>query len=342
MSVEPSNEVSTRTPGSARPRSRVIARIRSGLRAAFIENASLKFVAMVLSITIFLLVNSDKDTFVTVDVDLAYTMPGDRMLVSKPVDSIQITVRGSWRRIKRFDERSLGNVRVDLSNMTSGDFVFQKNMLRLPTGIELVSISPRSMRLQFDKRAQKQLLVMVPLLGTPARGFRVRNKVAEPSRVTVEGAASILSRVTEIRTREIDLSGRSESFVTEVPLVLDDEYLRVQADPHVRVRVELFEELVERRVKGIAVSIRAGTGLSGPLKTSFRVKPTTVTVTFRGAADTVAKIDPAKLSAYVQVYADDALARKGRKAMVVVDGIPAGVGTEVEPRELVLTPLETQ
>jgi len=52
------------------------------------DNVGLKFLSMVLAVTVFLLVNTDKDREITARVGVSYTMPEDKVLISDRVEEV--------------------------------------------------------------------------------------------------------------------------------------------------------------------------------------------------------------------------------------------------------------
>lgn len=306
------------------------------VRGAVLENASLKFVALVLSITIFVMVNTEKDAVISIDVEIAYTMPEDRVLISDPVDKLRVSVTGSWRRVRRFDERELDPVRIDLTNMPSGEFVFQKEMIRLPRGLRVRSISPLSMRLLFDKRVAKEVRVRVTTIGTPQRGYKMSARSFRPEKVIIRGPAGELSGIDEVRTSDVSLDGKSSTFRTVVPVITSNSRIEVVGKRDIEVNVTMEPELVAREIGPLPVVVHAGSGIAQPVKTRFVTTPAAVSVVLRGPAAVVDVLAKDALEAYVQLYAEDAVTGKTRKAAVLLQGVPTGVGVEIRPREVVL------
>jgi YbbR domain-containing protein len=198
-----------RAVGADEPRRGAGALVKAALRAAFVDNAPLKFVALVLSLTIFILVHSDEDAVIGAYVKVSYTMPADRVLVSEPVDQVRITVKGPWRRIRRFEERSLEPIHLDLTSVRSGEFAFQDDMIKLPPGVELQSITPVTMRLTFEGRAEKSVPVTVATAGRPAHGYALEGVVATPSHVVIRGAETVVAATTTVRTRDVGVEGKT-------------------------------------------------------------------------------------------------------------------------------------
>src|SRR5262245_3211945 len=217
------------------------------LRNAFVANAALKFVALVLALTVFILVHSDDQEVAGGTVDVNYKLPKDRVLVSDRVDQVRITVKGSRRRIKRFHREELEPINLDLSNMTKGEVFFQRDMIELPEGLELVSITPASLPVQFEELRVKQVPVAVDTTGAQAPGFKIESMPARPAKVQISGAATQVAETRTVRTQEVDLAGRSKSF-RETARLAPPTGITVEGDPVVEVEVSLGEEQGSREL----------------------------------------------------------------------------------------------
>ncbi len=306
--------------------------VRGWLRGAIFDNASIKIVALVLSVTVFILVNTG-DAVINIRVGIIYTMPEDRVLVSTPVDSVRIAISGSWRRIKRFDEREIGRVHIDLRKQEAGEYVLNKGMFKLPPGIKLVSIDPRSIRLSFEKRETRSVPVVVPTDGKPVKGYVVSSVVTTPNQVTVRGAKSSIKRIESLFAAKVSLNGRTASFSQEVSLVSPEKFVEID-QPKVTVRVEITEEQVTRVVNRVPITVR-GAGMTDAQLSRFTTDPPAVDVTLHGSLLAVQGASLQDLTAYIRVFPDDVYGNRPRRPEVVVE-VPAGIGSRVEPRQVVL------
>lgn len=306
-------------------------RFKRGLRHAFVHNAPLKFVALILAVTLFILVNTSK--VITVEVGVSYTMPEDQVLVSNPVDQVRVTIKGSWRRIKRFDERELDRVHADLRDVPGNEYTFSEEAIRLPSGLAVLSIEPRNMPLRFEPAAEKTVRVSVPTSGQPAPGYKVASIVAKPSQITVRGAESAISTLDSVPTRELDLSGKSTSFTEVLPLVppRPSPIIQLIDSKSAEVEVTIAEEMSTRRIEGVEVQIRPGPRFSGPVADRFDLEPPRVDVVLHGPHWTVDSYSD-DIVAYIEVHPDDLSGRSARQAAVQIASPPEGVGIEVVPR----------
>jgi len=310
--------------------------MRDFLRKAVTHNAALKAVALLLSILLFVAVKGDEaDTIMGANVRVIYTPDPHRVLVSEPVDQVRIVVKVRWNRVKRFDAE-LKPIHVDLTKLDDGEFVIQHDMISLPIGLKLVSVTPPSIPLKFEVADTKVLPLFAVTRGSPGAGFKVDRTLVTPSHVSVRGAKTVIDTLTGVETKPISVEGREDSFVVEVPIVLRDANVTlVDAPEKVSVTVSIAEEAASRRVDKLAVQIR-------PIKAGLlppghaHLVPERVAVVLRGGRDAIDKVDEKNLVAYVEMHAED-FTDRDRAAPVWLEGVPDGVAVEVVPRTVELS-----
>ncbi len=304
-------------------------RLSGWLRGAFLDNAAIKFVSLVLSVTIFILVNTGQDVDIGVTVPIRYTMPKDRVLVSEQVDQVRLSIRGSWRRTKRFDEREIEPIHIDLTTRGDGLLLFQEDMVRLPHGLELLSIAPQSAPLRFEPLVSRSVPIAVRTVGEPAPGSHVVEVRPSQETVTIRGAQSAVARVDRVQTIEVAVDGRSESFTATASLVAPPDVELV--DRLTPVMVTIAADEGERVVDAVPVVIHPVFG-GGDLGDRFAVTPPAVTVTLHGTAAEIEAALAQGIEAYVKVSPDDPA---GRSVEVLVRA--PGVGHQVDPPSVQLT-----
>jgi len=304
--------------------------VRRWLRGAFLDNLGLKFLSIVLAVTVFLLVNDNKDREITVRVGVLYVLPEDRVLVSERIDDIRVTLRGPWRRLRNFDERELSRISVDLRNAPTGEIAFTSDMIQAPSGLAIAQISPRSMRVAFDKRTEKTVDVAPVVAGSPQHGYVVLEIKAAPAAVRVRGAESLLAALSSVRTREVSLEGRTDGFAAPTVLVPPDGIELLGTD-QVQVQVRINEELVTRKMPDVPVTA-IGDGID---LTKWTIAPAHVEITLTGALLAVEKSRD-MMRPVVKVVPTD---RSGRDAEVTIEGLPPGVGVRISPERVKLAPV---
>jgi len=304
------------------------------LHGALFENTGLKFLSLVLAVTVFLLINTDKDREITVRVGVKYEVPADKVLVSEQLEEVKVTLKGPWRRLRQFDERELGRIELDLRNSPTGDIEITHDMIsNLPPGLEVMSISPRSARVAFDRRVEK-IVEVTPTTGIgvrPQHGYVVAELKAIPPTIKVRGGERMLAALTAIKTAEVSLEGRIDSFEQLAELVVPDG---VNIDPtqRITVQVRIVEELVTKKMPSLPVAIRG----DGADAAKWQIMPAQVEITLTGAILAVEKAKET-LQPLIRLSASDT---KARDADIVVDGLPPGVGVRISPERVRVTPIK--
>jgi len=305
--------------------------VRRWVRGALLDNVGLKFLALVLAVTVFLLVNTDKEREIRVRAFLEYKVPADKVLISDRLDEVTVAIKGPWRRLRNFDEREINRITLDLSHAPTGEVPITADLVSLPQGLKVVSITPHEVRVAFDKRIEKTVEVAAALEGRPQHGYIMAGHKVVPATVRVRGGERLLAALTQIRTHEVSVQGRTESFDTQIDLA-PPAGVETDSGQHVTVLAEIQEELVTKRLPGLPVAIR-GENVE-PAK--WAVEPAQVEVTLTGA---LLAIDRAKDKLVPYVKLTPAEARAG-EAEVTIEGIPPGVGKRISPERVKVVPVK--
>lgn len=304
--------------------------IRRWIHGALFDNLALKGLSMILAITVFLLVNTDRDREITARVGVSYTLPEDRVLVSERLDEVRITIKGAWQRLRRFDERELERINIDLRRAPSGEIPITTDMIDLPAGLTITSISPRSVRVLFDRRVEKIVEVSPQLTGRPLHGYYVAAVTPSPASLRVRGAAGTLAALSSVRTREVSVEGRAESFSAET-VAVTPEGVEPADSAQVTLDVVISEELVTRNLPAQVVKV-TGEGVD-PSKWS--VSPAQVEISLTGTVLAIEKARAA-LAPVVRLSAHDT---KAREVPVSIEGLPPGIGVKISPERVKVSPV---
>lgn len=330
--LEAIRELAQESSNEALEKGKPMARNVGGwLRVAFVENAGLKIVALVLALTVFILVHSEEKEVSHPLVQITYIQDSDRILVSKAVNQVQISVRGTRRRIERLQKESLERVRIDLRPLSSGELRLQPEMFRLPDGIELIANLP-SINLQFDERDVKMLPVTVDTVGMPASGFKLGRVDSSPSEVRVTGARSVLEGMESVVTKTVNLSNRTKTFEGPVDLIRGD--VSILDSDAVQVTVQIVEELQRRVLEAKSIRL-VNPGLELNMA-RFALDPQTVIVTMYGETHALGAIDSAKVSVYVELGAEDVSLSGTRMAEIKIEPRLSDIAYTITPSEVVL------
>lgn len=304
-------------------------RIRHHLREAFLGNLGLKFLSLVLALTVFLLVNTDRDQHRSTRVGLTYLLPTDRVLVTPQLADVTVDVSGPYRRLRRLE---LDPIEIDLRDGRDAEIPITTAMVKVPSGVTVTSISPPTLRVAFEKRVTRDVAVTPVIAGRAEHGYEVGDVTVEPKQVQASGAEHDIANLTGLRTRELRVDGKNATFTVDTQLVPPDG-VQAQNAGTISVTVEIKQKTESRSLGKLAVRV-IGDGID-PI--AVMTDPPAVEVILSGK---VLAIDEAVKNGVVptiKVTAADVAAH--RQVPVLVGPLPGGVGPELNPSKIEVAPV---
>jgi YbbR domain-containing protein len=301
------------------------------LRDAVTAHIGLKVLALVLTLTVLLLVvSSDEEREITVDVGVTLVLPQGKVLVSEPIEEVRVQIKGPWRRIKRFDERELDQITLDVSQLRGGEVEIRRNLVKVPDGLTVMSITPSSVRVAFEDMVEKEVEVLPVIAGRPAHGYAVvaGGVVTDPAKVVVRGPRGLVSAMSQVRTQDIQVDGHSRALDAEVTL-LPPEGVMVDWKATIAVRVPIAGRWV-----GTEPVVVVGAGVDAA---RLAAQPFDVEIELLGAREAIDRLVAGGVRPTVEVGAS-ALTAGGVMGTVAVDGVPSGVQVVVRPAEVRVAP----
>lgn len=298
-----------------------MAKVREFIVAAVTQNIRYKLVALCLAITLFALVNTTRNHVGWVRVGVTYSLDSERAFVVEPPAFVEVSVRGSWRRVKQLTEEGLDPVRIKVPAESTSDFTV-RDQFTLPPGVEFVSSDPRTLRVETDRSSEKSVKVVVKLEGLPKQGYEVTNATASPAVVKLSGAESVLARIPEIATAPVRLDERTESATEVTKLQLPNELVRTLPES-VSVKIDVGERVVEKELGTFEVK------LTTPPGTSFDFSPQKVRVLARGSGLALQSIPKISVHANLTAATD-------KEALCTVKPAVPGISFEVVPTSVVI------
>lgn len=178
-------------------------------------NIGYRLLALLLAVLLWFFVAGQNNPLVqrTITVPVGARSLSAGMVLVEPLGQVRVTVRGFKRLVQALDVGDL-IAYVDLSHGDEG-VNFTKVHVRVPQGIELLSVTPESVRVQLDKVVEKKVPVRVDLKGTPAPGFTALSPEVTPAEITLSGPSRILQGIQTVRA-EVSLDGLRENLSQRV------------------------------------------------------------------------------------------------------------------------------
>jgi YbbR domain-containing protein len=250
------------------------------------------------AILLWLIVNLQGDYEVEFSIPFVVkNIPDDMAIKSNYPDSVHVKLYGSgWNFLLMYFS---GNHRVslDLSDAERNLFVHLMDNPRvsvsIPRGLEILSISPEMIKIEFDKKVVKKVPVELDAdIVLPAGYGIVGNPELDPDSIEVSGARIIVSKIKLLRTERIKIEDRREDFIGEVNIYNPYGKLVHLSSMKVNVRIKI-QQIVEQEFL-IPVEVR-----SLPEGREVILFPEKVKVIVRGGIDNIATLRDTLIKAFV-------------------------------------------
>jgi YbbR domain-containing protein len=255
---------------------------RRWLRALFLEDWTLKALALVITLGLWFAVTTQRApaTKRLHDVPLEFLLRDGVDIGNEPLDKVDVMLEGSQDKLAVLTARDLV-AQVDVKGLLPGDRnprLTDKNVLmELPEGVRILEITPRSLTLHLEPVVEREVPVEARFEGETPAGFARGPAQVSPDRVRVRGPESHVNAVERAFTETISLAGRRETLTLPQVAVDIPDHKVVPLDAAVSVRVEIGEEQSEHRFANVAVRAESG----------GTVTPQAASVTVRGPRSVV-------------------------------------------------------
>ena len=211
------------------------------LRKLILENWSIKLLSLCLSLSLWFYVTSKGKTEITLTVPLELrNIPQNVAVVGDVTGSLEVRVQGQERALRDVASGKKVVGVLDLSQAKVGENIVRlspDDILR-PSGVAVAYLSPSEVRVKLEPLVRRSIRIEPVLRGTPAAGFRVKKISTSPSRITVEGPASMMNSLNDLQTLPIDIQG-ARADVTVEPRI-DYKGMQVKIiEKNISVRISL-------------------------------------------------------------------------------------------------------
>jgi YbbR domain-containing protein len=271
------------------------------------SNFGLKALALTIAVGLWLAGHRDIERSIEVPVEFRNT-PADLMVMDNRVDFVVLRVTGPRTLVSTMDADEM-KLSLDLS------------LFNIPRGVTVARITPPVVHLRMEPVIKLTLPVSVRISGKPAAGFRIAQTTVQPERVTVQGPAEEVRRLTAVETVPVDLNETRGVPKRPVRLATDGKPLTFSPD-QVEIAVTLEEEQSSRDFAQAEITPQDFKGL-------FTFSPRTVFLRVSGAKIIVDKLQLNKDTVTVSLTG----LAPGEHRLPLVIKLPAGIKV-VEQRPL--------
>jgi YbbR domain-containing protein len=229
------------------PIARAPAALERWLRKIFVEDWSLKLLALVITFVLWLAVTGQNKpvTLRVSGVQLNFLRHEGLEISNELPSSVEVILTGSPGKLDRIGPRDLVAT-VDVSDQQAGERVVRLSLDRvkmdLPEGVKIQGFQPATIPIRLEPSVERQVEVEVKLEGKLPDGYEVTGSSANPAKVRLRGPFDRVNALHKATTETVWLDGRKESFnLPRVAINIADPKIDI-LDPAVDVHVEIAEK----------------------------------------------------------------------------------------------------
>lgn len=193
----------------------------------FFKRHSAKFIAVILSMCLWLYVVNSSPIEVKRPVKVKILLPENKALSSNFDSEFTLELSGPRAFVKNLYSQNktvfFNLQKFKARNDKKYKFRIKEKDLSLPFGVKLKSVSPKSFNLSFSPVASKDLPVRANIVGNLPKEYRLVSHQVIPSHIKVSGPKSVIKKLKFIKTGAIDLGTRVEADAVEVVLDTSDK-----------------------------------------------------------------------------------------------------------------------
>lgn len=255
-------------------------------------------------------------------IDVEIIAPPAFTLLNQSTEDVIIDIAGPQKIIDRVsalisDKKIVARCSIsqdiddEVNDPVRKTIVISKANLNLPDGINIKSIYPEKVVVEFSRLERKYLNVRLQKQGQPAPGYTIENEFIYPSQVEVVGPAHILKMVSDIDTAPIEITGITADKNKTFPWLIDIEQnvttnqdkgqkmisTSVRCEEKVRVWMSVSELLDNITMENIKISILQPTDY----KYHVALQEERISLTVNGPRLMINKLTEADVTAFVDV-----------------------------------------
>ncbi len=207
------------------------------------KNIWLKISSFILAVALWFFVILSGRSGIFMDIPLMYIrVPQGFEVVDFP-KTVNVNIEGQERLLKNLKHNEINAV-IDLSNAKAGRsfYTLTNENIKLPKTLEVTSIEPQTISFTIEKQLKKTVSVQPAIVGVPERGFVIINIKVVPERIDIEGPGNIISKIYNVKTEPIDITGLNNNLQYKAKINLINTNTRVSEQ---KVDVNIFVKRIK-------------------------------------------------------------------------------------------------
>ncbi len=172
-----------------------------------------------------------------------HNLPPEMEVVRGPVERVDVRMSGPRRVVSKVSQLGI-YIPLDLLGAAEGETTFElfTSDIKVPERITVTRVSPSSVTVFLEKTVKKKVGIVVPVEGTPMKGFKAMKPVITPETMDIQGPRSRLAAIETLKTVSISVEGAIEDVIGETSVIFpEDGVVHAINRSSVQYRIPLVE-----------------------------------------------------------------------------------------------------
>ncbi|TFG64762.1 MAG: hypothetical protein E4H36_02085 [Spirochaetales bacterium] len=232
---------------------------RKSIPELIFSNWPVKVLSLSIAVVLFLLYRlaTQEERFFNIPITL--TVNDEYIPSGNYPRKVRITLKGQENDIFLVMEEDI-EAEVDLSGFVN-EGIFKAPVLIHKKGNALtlenieIRVDPIQITVALERKIKKSLEVFPTISGSPVEGYDLTQFVISPTYVDVEGPKNVLQEISTVRTEDIDLDGKTESFTIRVRLKYDDSVIYFPGGDIVEFSASIRESIILKSYTNLTIEL---------------------------------------------------------------------------------------
>jgi len=205
------------------------------------ENLGLKFLAVLISITLWAVVFGTKTIEITKEVPLEISVGDDQSIEEVIPEKISFRLSGPKAFLRTITNRVEEPIHVNLKELKAGliNYRIYSDSIKLPLGVKVQSIHPNVIPIHIEELKRKMVNIELELSGKEKLGDRFVHSEILPPQIRIKGPKNRLASITSLRSSPVEIGNLQHT--TIFPLTFDFRAFGVELDsvlPELNVEIQ--------------------------------------------------------------------------------------------------------
>jgi len=195
----------------------------------FDKKITARILSVLLATMLWLYVITEQNPVVYKDITLPVKLIGVETLAAKNITildnasyNVYLKLKGNKNTLDRIDTTTLSAIADIRDQNEKGEFQIPIQISGIPAGVDVTSMSTKSIKIRFDNVISVTMPVVMNITGNPLQGMAAMTPFVNPGEVTITGAESLVNKV-KTAVVDLDISSSSETIKKNVSVKVRDE-----------------------------------------------------------------------------------------------------------------------